>query len=144
MQLVIYQYFLPTFQFSPIDDISLSLSLSITSISSLSHFHHCAIVPTAVSIFPLLSVLPVLLEILPSGSFVISEESHCKLNGARMRKGKEKGDGNVRHAIRQLIVLLTFPLRRAVRTRGEVSAYIGVILAPLLGLSRREVCVVTV
>ena len=72
MQLVIDPMFLHAFHFPPINDIS--LSNSILSISPLPHLHRRAIGTTAV-IAPLLSVLPVLLEVLPSRCVVLARNS---------------------------------------------------------------------
>ena len=85
MQLVIDRMFLRAFRFPPIDDIS--LSNSILSISPLPHLHRRAI-GTAAVIAPLLPVLPILLEVLPSRCLVLARS--FIVNRTRMGKGKRK------------------------------------------------------
>ena len=79
MQLVIDRFFLPTFHLPPIDDISISNSIS--SVSPLPHLDRRAIGTTAVAavtcrtIGLLLPVPPVLLEVLPSRYLALARSS---------------------------------------------------------------------
>ena len=79
MQLAIDRFSLPTFHLPPIDDISISKSIS--SVSPLPHLDRRAVGTTAVAavtcrtIGHLLPVPPVLLEVLPSRYLALARSS---------------------------------------------------------------------